>query len=765
MTSPEHVKQVKSTLNTTRQKMARINNHAAACSKSPATVALCKKTIHIGIFFDGTDNNMQRDSDEAKKAYTNIVSLHDAYEENTVKGYFRVYVPGVGTQFKIGGEEGELDGGKSNGEGGGKRIYYAMFQVLNIVNIAVNKKSLISDKAIKSSLMSGWFPNGEKIEPMVKTFGNTPSEYFLSHIKKLSAAIKNKEPTTVNEAIKYQKPTIEEINISVFGFSRGAAQARAFVNVFHRAVGESGVLCGIKTNFNFLGLFETVASVGIPASTPGIGVNLALGLTSWADETMKIHDNVKRCVHFVGAHEIRASFPLSSIMYRGVYPNNSKEVVYPGVHCDIGGGYTPGDQGKSIDSISKEKYQGKNTKGMLLEYNYKLHLEKAQKRYDEVRSPDYVDAAYSNSNLLSYYGMRYRKAIRQTKEDLQNVHKKWRPLIAKNKKRIRSIKNRLKLSNSRQSLLSQVPLRHMYEEAYEYVLPLMSYNQMKTNYKETYEDFKVNATVETLLNDYIKLFNKKITNYKQGGSSTKMRDLKNLVLRSQELYFSWRWHIILPSEMHNIAYYDTANAAQKAALYAYSLKTIKKLKSYSSANRQEQVDLEEGNKDYMLDMWEIIKSHEPHKPGVKDHYQHHCRVASTFFIDDIAYKVTTQKGSSNVPLNLCRFFDEYVHDSHSSFYIAGPRSAFERQEYYVSAKSRVKSMKALRGVILKFDLELLKNGVDNFPLMTDAKGSDLRTILFGATQYAMSKKICRTATRREAGGHVKERLLMDSNAG
>ena len=759
MTSPEHVKQVKSTSIITRQKMARIHNNAAACSKSPVTAALCKKTIHIGIFFDGTDNNMQRDSDEEKKSYTNIVSLYNAYEENTVKGYYKVYVPGVGTEFKIGGEEGELEEGKSNGEGGGKRIYYAMFQVLNIVNFAVNKKSLISDKVIKSSLVSGGFPNGEKIG--LRKFGLATGQHFLPYIKKLSSAIRTREPTTVIKAIKHQKPIIEEINISVFGFSRGAAQARAFVNVFHMAVGESGFLCGIKTNFNFLGLFETVASVGIPASTPVIGGKLAFGLTSWADETMKIHDNVKRCVHFVGAHEIRVSFPLSSIMHNGDYPNNSKEVVYPGVHSDIGGGYTPGDQGKSIDSISNEKYQGKDTKGMLLEYNYKLHFEKALKRYKEVRSPDYVDAAYSNASSFSYYGWRYKLAIKQTEEDLLNAHKKWLPLIEKNKKRIRTIKNRLKLSNSRQSLISQVPLRHMYEEAYEYVLPLMSYDQMKVEDKKLYEDFKVNSTVEILYNDYIKLYNKKITNYNKEGLSTNMRDLKNIVLRSQELYFSWRWHMISPSEMHNIAFYDTASAAQKAALYAYSLKTIKRLKSYSSANRQEQIDLEEGNKDYILDMWEIIKLHEPHKPGVKDHYQHHCR--DNFFIDGIAYKVITQKGSSDVPLNLCRFFDEYVHDSHSSFYIAGPRSAFERQEYYVKAKSRVELVKAHGLKNLKFDLELLKSGVDNFPLMTDAKGSDLRTILAGATQYAMSKKKCRTATRREAGGHVKERLLMDSN--
>ncbi|MHC8315225.1 T6SS phospholipase effector Tle1-like catalytic domain-containing protein [Pseudomonas sp. LB3P31] len=32
----------------------------------------------------------------------------------------------------------------------------------------------------------------------------------------------------------------------------------------------------------------------------------------------------------------------------GGYPGNSVEVIYPGVHSDIGGGYPPGDQGKAV---------------------------------------------------------------------------------------------------------------------------------------------------------------------------------------------------------------------------------------------------------------------------------------------------------------------------------------------------------------------------------------------------------------------------------
>ncbi|MBK0004868.1 DUF2235 domain-containing protein, partial [Erwinia sp. S38] len=53
-------------------------------------------------------------------------------------------------------------------------------------------------------------------------------------------------------------------------------------------------------------------------------------------------------VHLVSSHEQRLCFPLDSIRRpNGQYPASSVEVVYPGMHSDLGGGYPPGDQGKA----------------------------------------------------------------------------------------------------------------------------------------------------------------------------------------------------------------------------------------------------------------------------------------------------------------------------------------------------------------------------------------------------------------------------------
>ena len=67
-------------------------------------------------------------------------------------------------------------------------------------------------------------------------------------------------------ALEGKKPEVTQINVSVFGFSRGAAQARTFVNwlfeVCERADGGYR-FAGLPLRVQFLGIFDTVASVGL----------------------------------------------------------------------------------------------------------------------------------------------------------------------------------------------------------------------------------------------------------------------------------------------------------------------------------------------------------------------------------------------------------------------------------------------------------------------------------------------------------------------
>ena len=129
---------------------------------------------------------------------------------------------------------------------------------------------------------------------------------------------------------------ISMVNLSIFGFSRGAALARAFCNDIVKDFVLSGdgtdTYNGFPIRVHFMGLFDTVASFGIPSLNVDMPFN---------ERNLVVPHQVERCVHFIAAHELRFSFPVDLIRKDGKLRPNWTEVVYPGVHSDVGGGYDP----------------------------------------------------------------------------------------------------------------------------------------------------------------------------------------------------------------------------------------------------------------------------------------------------------------------------------------------------------------------------------------------------------------------------------------
>ncbi len=129
----------------------------------------------------------------------------------------------------------------------------------------------------------------------------------------------------------------------IFGFSRGAAIARTLANHinkngipesitvkyarqwFRDDLIESITGHGKKRNvkIEMLGVWDTVASFGIP----GNSINLFKNLT--------VASNVKRAYHLVSIDENRQPFPVSLMNHE----SRIKEIWFPGVHSDVGGGY------------------------------------------------------------------------------------------------------------------------------------------------------------------------------------------------------------------------------------------------------------------------------------------------------------------------------------------------------------------------------------------------------------------------------------------
>lgn len=119
-----------------------------------------------------------------------------------------------------------------------------------------------------------------------------------------------------------------EVLIDVFGFSRGAAGARYFCNL----VKKQGALNGPwgRPEIRFLGLFDTVGSIGIPGddSEPWVEIETP-PLETVCDLSMP---NGRYIYHIVSEDEFRRNFPLTKT-------NKGVTVAMPGVHSDVGGGY------------------------------------------------------------------------------------------------------------------------------------------------------------------------------------------------------------------------------------------------------------------------------------------------------------------------------------------------------------------------------------------------------------------------------------------
>ncbi|MDW5418477.1 DUF2235 domain-containing protein [Iodobacter sp. CM08] len=345
----------------------------------PAQGLKCCITLNLAFFFDGTGNNV--DADEGTFEHSNVARLFRAHADDDVAiGVYRFYIPGLGTYFKDIGDDGGGTLGLAFGGGGTKRLDWAEDQFKTVV-------------------------------------GHTQEE-------------------------------ITEIRVSLFGFSRGAASARAFALILDKLCPDGLYQLpngkDAPLTIYFMGLFDTVASVGLPA---GSGVATALAASdatsakwaayekslvsrrnnhsnglaklafgepgadpspTWADGHMAWASDLRiprsgvvaHCVHMVAAHEQRHSFPSDSVRVGQHYPANCLEMVYPGMHSDVGGGYRPGEEGKSIRGAEilgqiplLAMYQLAMEKGVPL-----MSMEKLKQRELDIDfdvSPDFLKA-YSN---------------------------------------------------------------------------------------------------------------------------------------------------------------------------------------------------------------------------------------------------------------------------------------------------------------------------------------------------------------------------------
>ncbi|OSN03146.1 T6SS phospholipase effector Tle1-like catalytic domain-containing protein [Lonsdalea iberica] len=285
--------------------------------------------LRIGVFFDGTGNNnfnaesglkkveqwlLETCSDPALREkelrgcergqlpiggsaandMTNVGKLHEQYLSGAKTLSARTYISGIGTRDPVAGKEGEeyqADDTLTQGldlDFGGENT-----SIIGKVNLACEKEIVA---AVKRDLRA-IFPRIEYIHRIV---------------------------------------------FDVFGFSRGAAAARHFVNVIDQkndhplvqAIADDEAI-RLKSGFDwsnrqdvriaFVGIFDTVVS----------------SFNSRVNTRLR-DDSAERVVHLTARDEVRQHFPLTRITPTAAgtsIPPHFTELALPGAHSDIGGGY------------------------------------------------------------------------------------------------------------------------------------------------------------------------------------------------------------------------------------------------------------------------------------------------------------------------------------------------------------------------------------------------------------------------------------------
>lgn len=293
-----------------------------------------ERTLRIGVFFDGTGQN--NPNDEYKETYgnksrTNIARLFEAYPEQEGQSA-KIYISGVGT----------VDG----------------------IPISPGEPNPIIDAGGDEKLA------GQAMGAFDDTGGLWKWQSLLKRFQQIVADL-------MDNGI-YQD--INHIQFDVFGFSRGAALARHFINAVsegfpdyinpNRSSNPSSLVPNLlgnesykrfdslskefyaidttrRVSVRFVGLFDTVGSFYLPGNeNEG---NYQLGLKSNAAE---------RVFQICAQHEYRKNFPLTSLgqghqeaiaFADGIFCQE----VFPGSHTDVGGGYPSKRQYRRTDLPSR----------------------------------------------------------------------------------------------------------------------------------------------------------------------------------------------------------------------------------------------------------------------------------------------------------------------------------------------------------------------------------------------------------------------------
>ena len=186
---------------------------------------------------------------------------------------------------------------------------------------------------------------------------------------------------------------------------------------------------------------------------------------------------------------------------------------------------------------------------------------------------------------------------------------------------------------------------------------------------------------------------------------------------------------------------------------------FKELSSYQKADAQDKEDLYASELDFQKDMGRAIKRKRwlDSLPANDNRSRSQMPYNMPTELDKEALEEARQV--NQIPESVHLFFDEHIHDSHASFYLAGPVTDYDKAEKIKLAKEKKRRGKKLNS----FEERILKEDAQtpgSFPVMRDSDVGDILDTE-GATTGGVVKIM--TSTRRESEGHIRRRVVFDKS--
>ncbi|KNC95090.1 PAAR domain-containing protein [Trabulsiella odontotermitis] len=280
--------------------------------------------LTLGVFFDGTGNNAVNTANMLKACTARHYNLNDA--------------EATGILEKCAEEEFDVSGNGATSYTG----YYTNIHWLNtLYKTTFSEGSPDIQQAI---YIDGTGTEAGQPDSMIG-LGLGISDMGViaktdNAVAQLSRAITDTIKQLKDKSSGYEL-VIKSLQFDIFGFSRGAAASRHFANRIQSE--DPAIISAIREGMidttykgapvgkiRFIGIFDTVAAIGTPAN----GLNPHTADTG--EVKIKLHPGVAdKVFHITAAHECRFNFALNSV--KPAWP----ELVLPGVHSDLGGGYLP----------------------------------------------------------------------------------------------------------------------------------------------------------------------------------------------------------------------------------------------------------------------------------------------------------------------------------------------------------------------------------------------------------------------------------------